>query len=249
MTPSVLICTPTKSGFVHVNYLLSLMHSIQVILSKGMHFSLFFDVGKSGIDIPRSQAATYFLNSNHTHLMFVDDDMAWQPEIIARMVELDCDIVGVPYRQKDHEVIYNMRSAKDIEQSTENPSLLNVHDIATGLLLIKKCVFEKLKDTVDVVIDNKTKENIYMFFRHEVVSDPIAAPDGGMSYMSEDLYFCRMARQNGFQVWAYIDAETAHTGITSFRGNYADVLEGITKEKFRDTTPKQQLRLTGAIDG
>ena len=245
--PSILICIPSHSGFVHVNFMLSLMHSIQHILQKGMEFSLFFDVGKSGIDLPRSQAATYLLKSNHTHLMFLDDDMAWQPELIARMVELDCDIVGAPYRQKNAEVIYNMRTSDGFDQSTENPALCSVHDIATGLLLIKRRVFEALKEQVDVVKDNATKEDIFMFFKHCVVRDPISEPDGGMSYMSEDLYFCRIARDAGFQIFAYVDAETGHTGTTTFRGNYADVLENATKEKFRDSLKKQELRLTGAI--
>jgi len=225
------------------------MHSLNILVAKDIKFALFFDVGKAGIDLPRSQAATFFLQSEHTHMMFIDDDMAWQPELIGRMIELDRDILGVPYRQKEHNHIYTMRTPGDLEKSADNDALINVHDIATGLLLIKKRVFEVLKDKADVVIDHQTKKEIYMFFRHCIVEDKIVQPDGGHSYMSEDLYFCRQAREAGFQIWSYVDAETAHIGTTSFRGNYVEVLESTTKGNFRDTLQKQKLRLSGAIDG
>lgn len=248
--PSILICTPCKSGFVHINYMLSLMHSMPHLTQRGIIPYTLFDVGKSGIDIPRSQMATYFLKSEHTHLMFIDDDMAWPPDLIARMIELDCDIVGVPYRHKTPDIVYNMRIANGIEQSLENSALLNVHDIATGLLLIKKHVFEALKDKVDVVKDHKTRDDIFMFFKHCVVKDDLTEPDNDvLSYMSEDLYFCRLAREAGFLITAYVDAETGHTGTTTFKGNYSDILEKESTEKFKDVVQKQTLRLTGAVDG
>jgi GT2 family glycosyltransferase len=247
MKPSVLICTPSKSGYVHLNYLASLMGTFRILEHFGFRVGLHLDQGKT-LDMGRSLAATYFLNSDFTHMMFIDDDMVWQPELVARMIEFGVDIIGVPYRQKVKEVIYNMRSVGDFEQSTENPSLLSVNDIATGLLLIRKNVLEKMKDTVEKVIDHpSTKQTVYMFFRHQVVQDKVACPDGELTYMSEDLYFCRMARELGFQIWAYVDAETAHTGTISFKGNYADVLEGITPTKFRDDLKKSPLQVLGEV--
>jgi hypothetical protein len=244
---SLLISTPCKSGFIGINFMMSLLQTVMLLNSKGIKYSLQFDVGKAGIDMPRSMAATYFLMSNHTHLMFIDDDMAWQPELVLRLLEVDRDVVGVPYRQKSNEILYNMRIENGYEQSTENPALLSVNDIATGLLMVKKRVFDALKTKVDWVVDHNTREQTGMFFRHNVVDvDNIAEPTGNKVYMSEDFYFCKLAREAGFQIWAYVDAETAHTGTISFKGNYADILEKVTETKFRDEGNKTPLRLMGS---
>lgn len=244
---SVLIVTISKNGCVTTDYLTSLIGSLNVLREKGIASSLYFDIGKSGIDVPRSLAATILLETVHTHLMFIDDDMAWQPETIARMIELDLDIVGVPYRRKDTEISYAMRTEDGYQQDLQHPSVLDVHDIGTGLLLIKKEVFERLKDKTDSIFEYANKRTVWMFFRHQIVQDKIANPGGEMSYMSEDLFFCRLARENGFQIHAYVDAETAHTGSISFVGNYGKVVETITGESFRDSTPKAPLRLMGVV--
>lgn len=244
----ILIATPCKSGFVSINYMMSLIHSLRILNESGIQAALHFDYGKSNIDMPRSIAASYMLAcGDFTHLMFIDDDMAWQPELIALLVGLNLDVVGVPYRQKNSEVTYMMRCAEVFDQSTDNPALINIHDIGTGLLLIRKNVLEELRDKVEWVVDHITQNKVGMFFRHQVVQDLMTNPNGEKSYMGEDLYFCRLAREAGFRIWAYIDAETAHTGVISFKGNYADIAESVTAGKFRDSAQKAPLRLMGAI--
>ena len=247
----VLLATLNKTGFVSINYMMSLMNTMRALAEKKIEFSLYFDVGKSGVDLPRSQAASYFLNSDCTHMMFIDDDMARQAELINRLMSFDLDIVGVPYRQKTVERGFNMRieTGKDFERMKEEPTLFGVHDIATGLLLIKKNVFETLKDKVEWVLGQQSSDKIGMFFRHAVVDDLIANPGGEKAYMSEDFFFCRLARDNGFKIWAYIDAETAHVGTISFTGNYANIAEAQNRGPCRDVVPKSQLRLMGAIEG
>lgn len=230
--------------------MLSLMGTMRDMVDKKIDFNLFFDVGKSGVDLPRSQAASYLLESDNTHLMFFDDDMAWQPELVSRLLSFNLDIVGVPYRQKVMQRGYNMRveEQKGFERMDGEPSLFGVHDLATGLLLIKREVFEALSDKVDWIKGNESANKIGMFFRHRVVDDKIANPDGEKAYMSEDFSFCKLARENGFKIWAYIDAQTAHVGNISFVGNYVDVAESLGHGNCRDVVPKSPLRLMGAID-
>ena len=57
----VLLATLNKTGFVSINYMMSLMNSMRALAEKKIEFSLYFDVGKSGVDLPRSQAASYLL--------------------------------------------------------------------------------------------------------------------------------------------------------------------------------------------
>jgi len=242
---SVLLATPCKSGYVTVNYMMSLFGTLRNLQESGIKSQTFLDVGKAGIDLPRSMAASYLLNSEHTHLMFLDDDMAWQPELVTRLLSLDLDIVGVPYRQKSPEIMYNMRVADKLVKAEGHPSLLEFEDIATGLLLIKKSVFEAMRDKVEWVVDHSTQLKVGMYFRHQVVDDPLANA-GGKSYMSEDLYFCRLARESGFKIIAYVDAETAHTGTLTYKGNYKNIAGALMETNLDDPLPKSPIRLMGA---
>lgn len=213
--------------------MISLVQNVQVLSQKDIKVNFGLEIGKPGIDMPRSMAATMFMKSTNTHMMFVDDDLAFPPDLIAKLIECDLDIVAVPYRRKQPDSIYVMRMFGEMEQKTDNPALIQVHDIGTGLMLIKREVFEALGDKVEWVNEYGHSGQVGMFFRHQVV-DLLPDEGNGKCYMSEDLYFCRLARESGFKIWAYVDAPTAHFGNIGFGGNYADVLEEMLPgEKFR----------------
>lgn len=234
---SLLVSTPCKTGFVSINYTVSLLQNLQGLANRNVTVTFDLEVGKAGIDMPRSMAATRFLKSDMTHLMFIDDDMAFPPDLITKLMDCDVDIVAVPYRKKMNDPLYNFRFFGEVVQSKENPALIEVYDIATGLMLVKHHVFEKLKDHVEWVLEYGQDDKVGMFFRHQVVEYEHAegaGEKGGKAYMSEDLHFCRLAREAGFKIWAYVDAPTIHYGTMGFGGNYADVLEQVMpNEKFR----------------
>ena len=200
----------------------------------------------TGIDSARSRHATEFLASNCTHLLFLDDDMAFPADIALRLALEDLDIVGVPYRRKDIKPRFTCRHGADLERFTSRPYLIKVTGLGCGCILIRRNVLETLAPTLPKIQFDKDEKPITMFFRHELVDDEMI---GGLSYVSEDYNFCRVAKHAGFDTWAYVDEDLAHMGNVAFRGNYADILEKDSNagEPLRDKNFKMQLRMMGEV--
>lgn len=242
--PSIYISTPCHSGKVDINYHASMMMTMKFLGENRIQHMMNYAVS-TGIDAARSRHATEFLNTPCTHIMFIDDDMAWAPDLILRMAQFDVDIIGVPYRKKTVTPIkFTVTHKEKPDSLLLVPSVIEVDGIATGMMLIKREIFEKLLPLVPAIQYVKDGPIINMFFHHEFVEEPIT---GIKTYMSEDFNFCRMARENGFKVWAYTDEEVVHMGNVAYRGDYATWMENNGKKVGRYDIPKMSLRLLGDV--
>lgn len=228
--PHIMIGTPCHSGKVDLNYHISLALAGGHLAKNGVTHTLNYNVGMS-IDGARSEMATTFLRDmpECTHLLFIDDDMAFSADLPYRLLVENVDIVSVPYRRKQSEVKYNMRHGVRCKTIPDRPYMVAVENIATGMMMIRRNVFEKLADKVPEYRYNDQGEGGLLFFRHQLVEDEMV---GGQAYMGEDYYFCKLARENGFDIWAYVDEEMAHIGNYAYRGNYREYAEKGTKDKF-----------------
>lgn len=239
--PHIMICTPCHSGRVDINYHVSLALAGGYLAQHGVNYTLDYNVGMS-VDWARSQMATTFLDQmpECTHLLFIDDDMAFSADLPYRMLQENVDIVAVPYRRKQKDVKYNIRHGVRVKTIPGRPYMIGVESIATGMMMIRRNVFEKLAKTVPEFLYNDQGEKGRLFFRHELVQDEIV---GGVSYMGEDYYFCRIAREAGFDVWAYVDEDIAHVGNYAYDGNYKTHAEKGTKDTFDYPGQKVPMRM------
>lgn len=239
--PHIMICTPCHSGKVDINYHVSLALAGGHLAQHGVVYTLDYNVGMS-VDWARSQMATTFLEQMKecTHLLFIDDDMAFSADLPYRMLQENVDIVAVPYRRKQKEVKYNIRHGVRVKTIPGRPYMIGVESIATGMMMIRRNVFEELAKTVPEFLYNDQGEKGRLFFRHELVDDEMV---GGVSYMGEDYYFCRIAREAGFDIWAYVDEEIAHIGNCAYDGNYKTHAEKGTSDRFDYEGSKVPMRL------
>jgi len=220
--PHVLICTPCHSGKVDINYHISMLLAGHQLARSGADYTLDFNVGMS-VDWARSQMASRFLNSpDYTHLLFIDDDMVFAADLPLRLLQENVDIVAVPYRRKQRDVKFNIRHGVRVKTIPDRPYMVGVESIATGMMMIRRNVFETLAPKVPEFLYDDKGEKGRLFFRHELVDDEMV---GGVSYMGEDYNFCRLARENGFDIWAYVDEEIGHVGNYVFEGKYSDWAE------------------------
>lgn len=238
--PHVLICTPCHSGKVDLNYHIAMTYATNYLLKRGINFTLDFNIGMN-IDWARSQMATRFLeNPEYTHLLFIDDDMAFAADLPYRLMCENLDVVAVPYRRKQRAIKFNIRHGVRVETIPGRPHIVGVDSIATGMMLIQKHVIEKLAPVVPEFLYTDRGDKGRLFFRHQLVEDEMV---GGVSYMGEDYYFCKIVRENGMRVWAYVDEEIAHIGTYAYDGNYKDWAEKDNKEKFTYPGTREPLRL------
>lgn len=238
--PHVLICTPCHSGKVDINYHIAMTFATNYLAQRGVSYTLDYNVGMA-VDWARSQMATTFLNRpEFTHLLFIDDDMAFSADLPFRMMCENVDVVAVPYRRKQRDVKYNIRHGVRVETIPGRPYMIGVESIATGMMMISRKVIETLAPKVPEFLYSDRGDKGRLFFRHQLVEDEMV---GGVSYMGEDYYFCRIAREAGFKIWAYVDEPIAHIGNYAFDGNYREYAEKGTTDKFNYDGQRVPLRM------
>lgn len=238
--PHIFICTPCHSGKVDINYHISLTLATGYLNQHGVNYTLDFNVGMS-IDAARSEMASNFLaGEDYTHLLFIDDDMGFAADLPFRLLVENVDIVAVPYRRKIRDIKYNIRHGVRVKLLPNRPHMIAVDNIATGMMMVRKNVFQKLETKVPEYLYNDSGAKGRLFFRHDLVEDEMV---GGLAYMGEDYYFCKLARDNGFDVWAYIDEKIAHIGPYAFEGNYREHAEMETEGNFSYPGEKLAMRI------
>jgi hypothetical protein len=165
-----------------------------------------------------------FLRSPATHLLFWDDDVeACNPECVREMVATGKDIVGgaYPFRDGSGDVVANPlvtgAGRIDIEDGC-----MAVREIGTGFLMVSR------QAIVDLCVRNP--DAFYLGDIKPYVHHPMWAlfdsrledrGDGIKRYASEDWWFCRLARNAGYQVYAYMPPSFRHWGEHGHEGHIA----------------------------
>lgn len=184
--------------------------------------------------------------------MFIDADISFDPAQFLRLLAFDQEVVAagypiktimwekVPFRADQGEPMREAGLLYTIEPCT-GPDL-DVMDgfatavyAATGFLLIKRGVFEKMFRAYPETkfshldaprADQGARENLYALY------DCLIDPETGR-YLSEDYAFSRRWRQIGNKIWVDLISRLNHSGSYTFRGDasrrYAGLKPSATK--------------------
>ena len=168
----------------------------------GLRIEQFFG---AGVINARIVAANRFVNSTQfTHFLSIDSDMVFDPEQVKRLCGHDEDIVGGFYAKKQEKLEY-VCCALPEKPEADSRGLMEMKRIGTGFLMVKRRVFEamkeKWKDTETFI--NSHKEEVFNFYPMGVVN---------REYVSEDWYFCDRARELGFKVYGDTEVVLGHVG-------------------------------------
>lgn len=212
----VVFCTPCYGGMISYNAYLAMLDIGYFWGRCGMKWSVETLSNESLVTRARnSLVARMMANEGATHLMFIDADIGFKIPDIIRLLSHDVDVVAGLYPKKNYPIEYAMNPLHD--QVPDDAEIVEVTNIGTGFMLIKRSVFEtmmeaypqyhcpKLSDLPEVF-----ERFAYTFFDTEVV-------DG--CYLSEDYAFCRRWREIGGQVFADTRIKLTHVGAHTFAGD------------------------------
>uniref|UniRef100_A0A6H1ZQ26 Putative glycosyltransferase n=1 Tax=viral metagenome TaxID=1070528 RepID=A0A6H1ZQ26_9ZZZZ len=135
------------------------------------------------IHLGRERLAQQALDGGFTHLLFVDSDMFFEPDALDRLIARDKDIVGADYNKK-------VLPPEGTVIGAEEGDFVKCEGIATGFLLIKTEVFKKLK---------------HPWFFYE-------ADEQGNCITGDDMWFCKIAREAGYDIWCDKTIKVFHLG-------------------------------------
>jgi hypothetical protein len=240
---SVFIATPCYGGLNHVFYTMGLIQATQVFASNRILMYYGFTQNESLITRGRNRLTYDFLNTDCTHLMFIDADIGFNPEDIIKMIDADKEIIcglypkkeidwprvkeavenGVPASELHNHtgsfVVNFADGAKVVETRMNEP--FEIENGGTGFMLIKREVFEKL-DVPEYLNDMHTAVQFEDGAEQEKIKEFFATSideETGGRLLSEDFHFCKIARKKGIKVWAAPWAQLVHCGTYNFQGN------------------------------
>ncbi len=235
---NIFFATPCYGGMLTDQYFLSIFRASQMLMKNGIQFRVTTLRNESLVTRARNILSAMFMESDCTHLFFIDSDIEFEAESILRALAYDKDIVAGAYPKKALPVQYAM-NFKFVDNKTGQVRLENgaveVLDASTGFFCIKKKVFDKMRQHYpelhyknDSNIDPKYNDYCYSFF------DTIHDPDDNR-YLSEDYTFCRRLQKIGGEIWVDLSTKLNHVGSYTFEGDVSKMIKQKSTSSNADT--------------
>lgn len=252
----VLLATPVKGGL-SVDYQRSLLPVVMRRVPDVEFEARFYSGG--AVNFARNDAEADAVAGNFDDVIMIDDDVAYTPDHIDRILSHDLDVVfGVYCKRKPGKPFWLFKPLPDTKPDANN--LLECSAGATGFMRIRvsalktmrakyperefaaqedsngpvKVMFElfpmgvvgprtaeaRLAEVKAILSKFPRVENRRAMIPAGLLDDLRDAADGQRgvgSIRGEDYFFCRLARQAGFKVYADLGLGViGHLGITRF---------------------------------
>jgi hypothetical protein len=227
----ILIATPAYGGLIYVGHFTSILKLERLFHEKGIQVDYEYCYNESLIPRARNTLARTFMNTDYTHLLFLDADIEFDPYDILKLIDADKDLIAGLYPKKNvnWEQISNViKNNKDIEITPEllkvasreavvitlndtdinsNNDIIETRYTGTGIMLIKRTVFEQMKEKF--FNDNYDSGGIiyFRFFDTELKYGV---------YLSEDYWFCDRWREIGGKVFLLKNFNCKHWGTYAY---------------------------------
>jgi hypothetical protein len=220
----LVIATPFYSMSAFTPYLDSLIPSISALNKSGIVWD-FWDVsGDSYVDRARNTICARFLNSDYTHLLFIDSDISWNVEGLGQLLQSPFELTGGIYPCKNNWDSWTerMRYDKDHAPIQEaDTGLVEVEWLPAGFMLITKSCIEKI---VSHYYDNwyhpdsgnTDAEKIYSLFECSII-DHVR--------QGEDVTFCKKWAAIGGKIYCEPRISFGHSGMKTYEGNFHEHLK------------------------
>lgn len=169
----------------------------------------------------------FFDKIDASHILFVDADMMFEPELVLDMIDFDKPLVGCLYPKRTLPISW-VGSALSGEQHIEN-GFLKVEGIGFGITLISRDCVQAMIDNGHTEIDEDLDAHTAgQMLKSQGVTRMIRAFDKIKlpgRQLSEDFSFCERHRRSGGDVWAAIHHKVTHIGDYGFGAKYMDGLK------------------------
>lgn len=265
------IATPMFGGQCFGSYVSGLLALNTIMVRQGFRMEHFAVFNESLVTRARNYCVHKFLNSDYTHLMFIDADIEFRPDDVLSLLAFanpmsDKDVICGLYPKKhirwDKIAAAAKRGAVNIEECGAdlvfNPigvpgsfdlfEPLEVTECGTGFMMIQRRVFETFaKAYPKLSYKSDGREAGGLGEGTILACFETHIEDGNGRYLSEDFNFCRLVRSIGFKVWVAPWIQLNHLGHYKFIGNPQALSEAATKESIngQKVVPKSNLDANG----
>ncbi len=186
-------------GMCQAEYFRSCLELRESLILAGVPHTWDVITNESLIPRARNQCVSTFLKSDYQSLMFIDGDIEFNPEDVAKLWNLNVPVACGAYSMKRDDqpkACWLNGEIVVIEDCPEEP--FPVDYAGTGFMIIQRKVFEKLKLKVPEYEKNK-----WGFFQETYSAS---------GELSEDYFFCELCRNNGIEILCDPTTSLGHWG-------------------------------------
>jgi len=199
-------CHRAPSGF--------FVQSVLRCIAAQVGFQIRFNFGDSLVTRARNTLTAGFLETDATHLLFIDDDLIFGPDHVRRIMSHPVQIVGGLYPKKQDGptswVLNTLTNGDPSDPPDPSNGLIRVAYIGTGFLCVERSVFERMIERfpqIEYLADESGRRE-WDFWPVGVCR----THTGQVRYLSEDWFFCERAFQMGYQIFADTRVILKHVG-------------------------------------
>lgn len=249
----IFIATPCYGGQLTEAYFRSVVRLLTFCNQHQIPIAFGTIANESLVTRARNVLVAYFLHSNFTRLMFIDADIEFQVEDVIKLIAHNKDVAVGAYPKKgvnwqritqsvrtkpaeqfndrqiaafgsDYAINFKFLNREQKQIAIEN-GLIRLHDGATGFMMIKREVIDKmieaypeLKYNNDLNTPPELNPHFYAFF--DTMID-----DKDKRYLSEDYCFSRRWQALGGEIWLDPSISLNHYGSFNFQGNPQQIIQ------------------------
>lgn len=197
-------------GSLEPNFTLCL---IRLITEKPCNLGLSIKNGDSLVPRARNALVAQFLASDCTDLLFIDSDLIFTPQHVARIISHDKDVVGGFYIKKMQGIPQFVCNTFENCEPPDADGLQKVKYMGTGFLKISRKAFETIIAKFGEKLWYHPDETPPETKEHDLFTTGVYQfPDGTRRYLSEDWFFCQRWLDCGGDVWADSQICARHVG-------------------------------------
>ena len=182
----------------------------------------------------------YYEKTDCSHILFVDNDMGFEPSLINRMIELNESVVGViaPKRETDLKKLHKQADypfekafaratlflGKPAKNPQHKPGFMQVDACGAGILLISRDCVTRMIEACPEIVDRNICNYLAAVSEYKTFLTPFKRIETGDEWYSEDISFCRRwVHQCGGRIYANTDSRINHTGYRTVETRYEDL--------------------------
>jgi hypothetical protein len=213
--PRIFIATPTADGQECAAYGLS-MRVLQAFPPCELVIPM--SIYDQDLVRVRSRYVADFLESDASHLLYVDADIGWSPDVVRGMLAAGEDYVCAPYRRKCEQTRYPVVLLPGADPTIRENHTTEVGGCGLGMTLLSRAMLERMVEHYwRLTFRDRAKGD-----RRTVALFQLIIADEEL--LSEDLSFGRRWRAMGGKIWLYLGpgSPVDHYGSKRYVGTLAD---------------------------
>jgi len=229
----IYIATPAYDGKVQTDYAMSLAETCQLATFYGVRVTVCIMRNNIFIDHARNHFARLFLESDATHLFYIDADLKFEPRGVVGLATSGLEICAGVYRKREEPETYPARFAINPETDgiwVEN-NLVLCSRVPTGFLCIERKVVQAMWDKAEEYHNANEDPVKELFYTYKTKT-----PEGERTLVGEDFAFCEdYCKQFEKLIPVFPDLDFVHG--ERFAGNFHNFLNKLTEiERAEEST-------------